>query len=144
MKVLPDYQGTLLSYVGQQTIAHAAVVFAALTAGFTFATGFQNKITPFSPLARFSYTLILAFVFSMAAYTFGRMAFYGLLGHTILRTPQSTDHLTLTDYWKSVDAESSKIRGGTLLDAFGGFNWRAVLVSFIAGGVATLFIQALF
>jgi hypothetical protein len=106
---LTTWQTVMLGYLGQQAIAHAALVFATLTAAFTFASGFADRISPPEPRGRirnlkdrirkfyrchryallyfgFNWFLLLA-----AVYAAGRTIFYGAMGNQVMLTSSFKD-----------------------------------------------------
>lgn len=91
-----DVQASLLSYVGQQAIAHAATIFATLTAAFAFAA-VQKKLggsrTTF-------FVLILSILLAGAIYAGLRLYYYGLLSGVVLGLPATPSNQTLDQYWR--------------------------------------------
>ena len=66
--VTANYQFNLLTILAQEAIAHGAVVFATLTAVFTFATGFASRLketdnNPSYRRAIFAYGFFLTVLF---------------------------------------------------------------------------------
>ena len=75
-------QTDLLNFAAQQAIAHAALIFATLTATFTFASGFKPKAN--SRKAKTFYVILLALLMSGAVYAGFRLYFYGQISGTVL------------------------------------------------------------
>lgn len=80
MDITP-FQSYVLAFVGQEAIAHAAEIFATLTAAYTFATGFK-KIT--SSTGFWLYVLFLTVFLTGGVYAFLRVYYYGLLSNVVL------------------------------------------------------------
>jgi roadblock/LC7 domain-containing protein len=80
-------QADLLSYFGQQLIAHGAVLFAILTAAFTF----MGRMRPKNQYLRRAaiYITIAGFLIGAGLYTLCRMLWYGALVDSVIRTPSS-------------------------------------------------------
>ena len=97
LDVATDVQASLLSFVGQQAIAHAAAIFATLTAAFTFAT-VQKKLdgdrTAFC-------VFILSILLAGSIYAGLRLYYYGLLSG-IIQGYHGESNQTLTQYWGNV------------------------------------------
>jgi hypothetical protein len=96
----------LLSYVGQQAIAHAAAIFAMLTAAFTFASGFKEK----AKSSAGAYVGILTALLTGGFYAGIRLYYYGVISTVILNRPAMNfgPDLTLSSYWSYVAAEASR------------------------------------
>jgi hypothetical protein len=102
-----DVQATLLNFLGQQAIAHAATIFATLLAAFTFAEAVGKRESSRGTfygegsLGTF-YVFMLNVLFGVAIYAGFRLIYYGILWGLVLNnTPLET---TLTCYWQSVSA----------------------------------------
>lgn len=93
-----DAQSDMLSFVGQEAIAHAAGIFATLTAAFAFATGFKEKIR--QEQDRTVFILCLSFLLALTVYLAIRMYSYGALSATVATLPPRSDNLT--GYWNNV------------------------------------------
>jgi hypothetical protein len=92
-------QSVVLGFVGQQAIAHAAVIFATLTAAFAFATGFkQKKDGPALSL----YVLLLTVLLSGSIYALIRAYYYGVLSNAVLNSGPAVQANTLESYWAYV------------------------------------------
>jgi hypothetical protein len=77
-------QADLLSYFGQQLIAHGAVLFAILAAAFTFIGRMRpNNQNPWRTLI---YIFVAGFLIGAGFYTLGRMLWYGALVDSVMRT----------------------------------------------------------
>jgi len=100
-----DAQSDMLSFVGEEAIAHAAGIFATLTAAFAFATGFINKC---HGRGRSVYILSLSFLLSLSAYLAIRLISYGSMAATVAKLP--AQNVPLSTYWNNVSLtlESSK------------------------------------
>lgn len=97
---ISTYQSYLLSFLGQQAIAHAAEIFATLTAAFAFATGFKHKKTVTGTQL---YVLVLTVLFTWSIYAFFRAYYYGVLSSVVLNgSPKPSDMGNLTAYWSFV------------------------------------------
>ena len=77
-------QSDLLSFIGQQAIAHAGVTFATLTAAFGFAAAFKN---PRNLTAKWIYVAILGILLGGGIYAGLRLFFYGQMWGFILKYP---------------------------------------------------------
>jgi hypothetical protein len=93
-----DIQASLLSFVGQQAIAHAATIFATLTAAFTFAV-VQRK--PVVGNRRTFCVLILSLLLAGGIYAGLRLYYYGVLSGIVLNCSVSPNQ-TWTQYWNNV------------------------------------------
>lgn len=80
--LISQYQTQALNYVGQLAIGHAALVFATLTAAFTFGTGFRKRLE--TRRAKLAYGSFLVVLFWGAVYALVRLVIYGLISETIL------------------------------------------------------------
>jgi roadblock/LC7 domain-containing protein len=78
-------QADLLTYFGQQLIAHGAVLFAILTAAFTFMGLMRPKNQDLHRAA--IYIAIAGFLVGAGFYTLCRMLWYGALVDSVMRTP---------------------------------------------------------
>lgn len=105
-----NLQTDALGYVAQQTVSHAALIFATLAAAFTFAAGFNLKKKPWGATA--TYIFFLTVLLATAIYSALKLFFYGKLANAILLNPPTVqlfanckayhpllDNATLTDYW---------------------------------------------
>ena len=101
-----DIQSTLLSYLGQQSLAHMALVFAVLVAVFTFATGFDKKLSRLRAIV--SYLGVVLLLLTVAAYAVGRSVFYGALAwKAILTDPTlcpAASPITLAKYVSCINS----------------------------------------
>jgi hypothetical protein len=120
---IAEWQTVMLGYLGQEAIAHGALVFATLAAAFAFACGFADRAS-LSKLdeggkrkmnflrTHFTKPAILYFVFNLgllwsAVYAVGRTIFYGGMANQVMFTASFKDTLpaicktvsTLTNYW---------------------------------------------
>ena len=80
-------QADLLTYFGQQLIAHGAVLFAILTAAFTFMGRMRPKTEDLRRAA--IYITIAGVLIGAGLYTLCRMLWYGALVDSVMRTPSS-------------------------------------------------------
>ena len=95
-----DFQATLLSYLAQEALAHAALIFATLAAAFTFATGFKKTLSKHQRVPLYVYGGILFVLFLVAVYALLRFILYAGLTEfllTLSRPPSCND--TFTSYW---------------------------------------------
>ena len=130
-----DIQTDLLAYAGQQAIAHAVLIFAILTAAFTFATGFKDKIRKKS--ASILYFIILAPLIFGSFWATVRLYFYGQMVQIVLNTPMTSSSETLTDYFKDVFRFQNSI-----LNYTGGLNIQSpiVILCIIAAVIAAILV----
>jgi len=89
-----DAQSDMLSFVGQEAIAHAAGIFATLTAAFTFATGFKKfAVEKRHKQGRTVYILSLSFLLFLSVYLGIRLISYGALAATVAKLPANVTML---------------------------------------------------
>lgn len=151
MMPIATSQSVVLGFVGQQAIAHAAVIFATLTAAFAFATGFKQKK---SRRAMWLYVLLLALLLSGSIYALIRGYYYGELSNTVLNGPASQDQQlctqvnTLQSYWAYVVCLTTRTNAlvgglalGTLIPSYSiswalGFLSALAVASYFGGNVS--------
>lgn len=128
-----DAQASLLTLVGQEAIAHAAAIFATLTAAFTFAT-VQKE-----PLTRNRTTfcvLILSVLLAGSIYAGLRLYYYGVLSGIVLNH-SGVPNQTLTQYWGNVTylmSHSSGPNSTYLLTNLGlGLTIQSISISYVVG-----------
>ncbi|MGA3405754.1 MAG: hypothetical protein ABSD49_08500, partial [Candidatus Bathyarchaeia archaeon] len=103
---ISTFQSYLLSFLGQQAIAHAAEIFATLTAAFAFATGFKHKKTDTGTQL---YVLILTVLFTWSIFAFFRAYYYGVFSNTVLHgSPNPSAIGNLTAYWSFVACTATR------------------------------------
>jgi len=81
----PDLRSQLLAYFGQQLFAHAAIIFAILTALFAFIVVVVYKVET-RPQSVF-YTVVVGFLFTALFYVAVRMVLYGYLQNAVIHSP---------------------------------------------------------
>lgn len=119
-----DYQTDLLNYLVQESLAHAALIFATLAAAFTFATGIKEKIE-WDPNETLVYFGIVFTLFSVAIYALFRFSVYASLIGFVLSRPQSPADNSLNSLWRSIVSQVSTDK--PYLTAFSGFiNFGAI------------------
>jgi len=102
-----EVQATLLNFLGQQAIAHAATVFATLAAAFAFAQAVRQRGIATFPI------LILNVLLGVAIYATLRLIYYGNLWGTVLTNCATAD--SLTAYWSQV----ANVTSHTWISSFG-------------------------
>jgi hypothetical protein len=101
-----DVQATLLNFLGQQAIAHAATIFATLLAAFTLAEavgkreGSSTVQKEPSPSLGTFYVFMLNVLFGIAIYAVFRLIYYGILWGLVLNN--NPLEMPLTCYWQRV------------------------------------------
>jgi RsiW-degrading membrane proteinase PrsW (M82 family) len=150
-------QSDLLSFVAQESIAHAGLIFATLTAAFTFAVGFGKRLN--GTTQKVAYFLVLSLLFTLSCYAGLRLLFYGQLTNAVLNYPPEYTSMLCTD--NSLDP---RIHVGGLtwyyfclrivtfggwhffipLDYFGGVTIPSLITSVIVGVVLALVFTRLF
>jgi hypothetical protein len=80
-----DVQSDLLGIIGQEAVAHAALIFASLTATFAFATGFKKQVK--DRAGKVIYVGFLGPLVGIAVYAFFRMYLWGTLLGAVLNNP---------------------------------------------------------
>jgi hypothetical protein len=108
---ISNLQSIALAYVGQESIAHAALIFATLTAAFTFAAGYKGVERYEGVLL---YVLILTVLLSSGFYSFLRVTYWATLSNQILTTGPSifssstcASVIYLRDYWACVTSSNT-------------------------------------
>jgi hypothetical protein len=81
------FQADLLSFFGQELIAHGATLFAIVTAAFTFMASMRPKEQDQDLLRASIYLVISGFLIGAGLYTLFRMLWYGALVSGVMRTP---------------------------------------------------------
>lgn len=104
--VIFDLQTDLLNYAVQESLAHAALIFATLAAAFTFATGYP-KTRPSSRKHWTSneirvYGMILFSLFLVSIYALFRFAFYAAITNSLLTYAPPGDNVPLNVYWRTL------------------------------------------
>jgi hypothetical protein len=84
-------QADLLGYPGQQLVAHGAVIFAILTAAFTFMGTMRPKNQDLWRIL--AYVGIAGVLIGAGLYTLCRMLWYGALVDSLMRIPCSCEDL---------------------------------------------------
>lgn len=104
-----DIEGILLNFLVQESLAHAALIFATLLAAFTFAAGFRRRIElgnrntkDWSRNEVIVYGSILFSLFLVAIYAFLRFTFYAALADFLLNRAPPPMQENLTSYWMNV------------------------------------------
>ena len=102
-----DVQADLLSFLAQESLAHAALVFATLAAAFTFTTGMRSrkqngKTSQWTVNELRVMGGITFFLFSVAIYALFRFTFYAALADFALNNPSPAQNETLSQYWLNV------------------------------------------
>jgi hypothetical protein len=140
-------QSYVLSFVGQEAIAHAAAIFATLGAAFTFAAGFRKN-----PGNIALYVFILSFLFGTALYVILRLIFYGLLSALVLQNPPigiavpsawCNETSQLSKYWCQVthlESSSTSVPDGYLRQLLQFI--PALSISWLIGGILSMFLTA--
>ena len=83
--IVLNVQTDLLGIMGQEAVAHAALIFASLTAAFAFATGFKKKVD--DRLGKLIYVGFLGPLIGIAIYAVFRMYLWGTLLGVVLDNP---------------------------------------------------------
>ena len=103
-----DIQADLLNFLAQESLAHAALVFATLAAAFTFASGFRRSAKEGAGASSWGnnemivYGAILFSLFLVAIYALFRFSFYAALADYALNHPSPPANQTLSEYWRNV------------------------------------------
>lgn len=97
-----DFQAILLSFFGQELVAHAATLFAALGGEFFFVDRFRpHKGARFWD--RLGFSLVSGFLFALIVYAGFRMVSYGqLAGIVMTYDPRPQLDTTLSQYYAYV------------------------------------------
>ena len=126
----------------QEALAHAALVFATLAAAFTFATGFEKRISGshkgVKPL--YVYGGVLSLLFLVSIYALFRFAYYASLTSFILNQSGCTPN-DVSDYWNiCVSIPAHTLASSRWLLPFSGYdNPSGIVISlFLAGFLAFL------
>jgi hypothetical protein len=98
-----DIQSDILNYLVQESLAHAALIFATLAAAFAFATGFRPRIVSWKRKLHCSFYFVVLFVlFIVAVYAFFRFVYYAQLTSYLLNRAQPpSQNDTLSSYWRN-------------------------------------------
>lgn len=143
--VILDFQTDILNYAGQQAIAHAALIFATLTAVFTFAAAFHGKLTDWPRPTKVHgikvYYSFLLGMFSVASYALFRLIMYARLVTLVLSNPPSKDMASLSAYYHNITLISSA--QSAALAYVGGLNTVGLFASLIAASVLAYFLLVL-
>jgi hypothetical protein len=117
--LLLDVQSDLLGIIGQEAVAHAALIFASLAATFAFATGFMERVN--NRWGQVIYVVFLGPLIGIAVYAVFRMYLWGTLLGAVTNNPLElaltkcpnntpTPHVpvgSLSFYWACVNAITS-------------------------------------
>ena len=149
-----NLQTDALGYVAQQTVSHAALIFATLAAAFTFATGFKPKRRG----ARATYIFFLTVLLATAIYSTLKLFFYGKLANAILLNPPTVqlfancrayhplpENATLTDYWgciREIAYNSGKIPSS--IPIAGNSSWLSLIGGTTISTVVSIVIGFIF
>jgi hypothetical protein len=128
------FQSIVLGFVGQEAIAHGAIIFATLAAAFTFATGFKITARTHTRGRVSLYVVLLTILLSGAIYAFLRMFYYGQLSTaTLTLCPQPGDMSdpSLKEYWRFVSTHARENPWVAWLGA--GLTVPSLLVSWVLG-----------
>ncbi len=132
---ISTFQSDVLGFVGQQAIAHAAEIFATLTAAFTFATGFKNVK---SRTGTWLYVLFLTVLLTGGIYAFLRAYYYGVLSNAVFNQEPPGNIASLKDYWSFLANNATKsyplvgvLALGKTIESFS-ISWTLGFVSAVA------------
>lgn len=144
-----DIKSDILSFVAQQAIAHGAIIFATLTAAFTFAVGFKDKLQNAKWWVIELYFTFLLGLFFVTCYAVIRLYIYGKYMNLVLNPPRdSTLTQTYTDlaiYWHAISQYIQNTTSQTprLFQLVGGLSKGLVVYSLAFGIVAAFLILVL-
>jgi len=129
-------QAELLSYYGQQLIAHAATLFAVLTAAFTFMAHMHPQGVGRKRLRQGLFIFISGVLLSIAFYALFRILYYGA---AVTQVVSISDGDSLGNYSITVSDAVKTTPLGHLL-AFLGFHslfaWWGLVISLLLGLIA--------
>ena len=145
-----------MGFVAQQSVSHAALIFATLAAAFTFATGFNLRTKRWG--ATFAYIFFLTVLLAAAIYSALKLFFYGKLANAILLNPSTIkffanckayhpllESATLTDYWgciREVAYNSSKIPSS--IPIVGNSSWLSLIGGTVVSTAVSIAIGFIF
>lgn len=101
-----DVQANLLNFLAQESVAHAALVFATLSAAFAFASVRSNaagiRKRKWSSKEMQVFGVVTFLLFLVAIYALFRFLFYSALSDYALNHPSPLMAQTLSQYWGNV------------------------------------------
>ena len=108
-----DFQAILLNFFGQELVAQAATLFAALGGEFFFMGSFHPQVGA-GFWTHLGFSLVSGFLIALVVYAGFRMVSYGQLAYVVITyDPKPDEHLGLSQYYTyvSVKADSKAIGG---------------------------------
>jgi hypothetical protein len=152
--LLLDLQSDILNYLVQESLAHAALIFATLAAAFTFAAGFRRRLAT-GPLKvhdllrnrfRLIYFVVLSALFFVTIYAFFRFFFYANITSFLLWSaapPSKTD--SLGSYYRTVINQFEARQPSFLLwfSGMAGIGWVGFALAILFGLIASLLVTYL-
>ena len=93
-----DFQAILLSFFGQELVAHAAAIFAALAAAFIFMRDFRPE-KQINFWRRLGYSTVSGLLIVLVVYLGFRMLFYGQLANIVTTYDPRPGDAGLSQYY---------------------------------------------